>query len=84
MLLATCSEAGLAKPVSNSQAAGLIIVVFRDVVVLALKRLASRVLARALDDTNAGSALDDIAKVILGDVSLLLGGKVSHDGGQRG
>jgi hypothetical protein len=84
VLLATSSEAGLAKAISNSQAAGLIVVMFRHVVVLALERLAGRVLALALDGANAGSALDDIAEVILGDVSLLLSGKVSHDGGQRG
>jgi hypothetical protein len=84
VLLATSSEAGLAKAICNSQAAGLIVVMFRHVVVLALERFAGRVLALALDGANAGSALDDIAEVILGDVSLLLSGKVSHDGGQRG
>jgi len=84
VLLATSSETGLAKAIGNSQAAGLIVVMFRHVIVLALERFAGRVLALALDGTNAGSALDDIAEVILGDVSLPLSGKVSHDGGQRG
>jgi hypothetical protein len=83
VLLATSSEAGLTKSISNGEAALLVIIVFRNVIVLALKRLASCILALALDDADAGRALDDIAEIIPGNVSLLLGREMSHDGGKR-
>lgn len=83
MLLATSAEAGLAETVSNGEASLLVVVVFGNVVVFALEGLASCILALTLDDADAGCALDNIAEIIPGDISLLLGGEVSHDGGQR-
>lgn len=83
MLLATSAETGLAKTIDDCGATLLVIVFLRYVVVLALKGLASCILALTLDDTNAGCTLDNIAKIVLGNVSLLFGGEVGHDGGQR-
>jgi hypothetical protein len=83
VLLAASTETGLAKPVDNGCATLLVIILLRDVVVFALKGLASGVLALTLDDANAECALDDIAEIVLGEVSLLFGREMLHDGGQR-
>jgi hypothetical protein len=83
VLLAASAETRLAKPVNNRCAALLVVVLLRDVVVLALKGLAGGVLALTLDDANAECALDDVAEIVLGEVSLLFGREMLHDGGQR-
>lgn len=83
MLLAASTETRLAKPVDNCCAALLVIILLRDVVVLALEGLAGGILALTFDDANAECALDDIAEIVLGEVSLLFNREVLHDGGQR-